>query len=60
MLQNPQKIDVPFDPQLAVETLMWCIQHNDIFHVEYDPKDKNGENASGHKQENELSVEVKK
>ena len=56
--QNPAKIGETFGPDQAVELLLWCIQHNEIFHVEYDPKDKNSENEG--RKESDLSVEVKK
>ena len=33
---NQARVNQPFDSHLAVETMMYCIQNNDIFSVQYD------------------------
>ena len=48
---NQARVNQYFDSHLAVETMMYCIQNNDIFSVQYDLSNRDN-HQEGQGQEN--------
>lgn len=40
---NPTRWNEPFTTDTTIEVLMYCIEHNDMFNVQYEPEKKEKE-----------------